>query len=89
MTRTLEAGLQARATSAVFHGLHPLRGYPVTWHLTPLSRREHRVADFLVERADGHIEDPDVWDLAEKDVVVMDAHEMGELVRRASTGVRH
>ncbi len=70
--------------SAVLHGTHPLRGYPVTWHLTPLASRASGTADFLVERADGHIEDPLVWDLAEKDTSIMTAHEMCELVRRAS-----
>lgn len=89
MTRTLDAGTPVRATSAVFHGMHPLRGYPVTWHLTPLTSHLHGTSDFLVERADGHIEDPAAWALAEKDVVVMDAHEMCDLVRRASTSARH
>lgn len=95
MTRTL-APTKVRATSAVLHGVHPLRGYPVTWHLTPLGvqaldrygsevhARTAGVADFLVERADGHIEDPLVWDLAEKETVIMTAHEMCDLVRRAS-----
>lgn len=95
MTRTL-APTKVRATSAVLHGVHPLRGYPVTWHLTPLGMQavdRHRtealahttgMADFLVERADGHIEDPLVWDLAEKETVIMTAHEMCDLVRRAS-----
>lgn len=94
MTRTL-APTRVRATSAVLHGVHPLRGYPVTWHLTPLGAQAPRyggeihahtpgTADFLVERADGHIEDPLVWDLAEKETSIMSAHEMCELVRRAS-----
>lgn len=70
--------------SAVLHGLHPLRGYPVTWHLTPLPATRHTPANFLVECADGFIEDPTVWALAEKDVTVMDAHQMCDLVRRVS-----
>ncbi|WP_182112660.1 MULTISPECIES: hypothetical protein [unclassified Actinotalea] len=75
---------KVRGASAVLHGVHPLRGYPVTWHLTPLAYRTGGLADFLVERADGHIEDSLVWDLAEKDTVIMTAHEMCELVRRSS-----
>ena len=83
MSRTLTPSAPGRVTSAVLHGTHPLRGYAVTWHLTPLPTSGGTVG-FLVERADGEIVDPDVWALAEKDTVVMDAHEMGELVRRVS-----
>lgn len=83
MTTTL-AAQQTRGASAILHGIHPLRGYPVTWHLTPLGTHERGVADFLVERADGHIEDGLVWELAEKETAIMTAHEMCELVRRAS-----
>lgn len=83
MSSTL-ARTKVRGASAVLHGVHPLRGYPVTWHLTPVTDRRSGLADFLVERADGHIEDPLVWDLAEKDTVIMSAHEMCELVRRSS-----
>ncbi|MBX9245350.1 hypothetical protein ICW40_11095 [Actinotalea ferrariae] len=89
MTRTL-APTRTVGASAVLHGTHPLRGYPVTWHLTPLATRVQATGsgagDFLVERADGHILDPLVWDLAEKDTTIMSAHEMCELVRRASGG---
>lgn len=81
---TILAPRRTHGASAVLHGVHPLRGYPVTWHLTPLGTRERGSTDFLVERADGHIEDPLVWDLAEKDTVILGTVEMCELVRRAS-----
>ncbi len=80
----LTRGVQVRGASAVLHGMHPLRGYPATWHLTPLTSAEHGSPDFLVERADGHIDDPLVWELAEKETVVMDTHEVTELARRVS-----
>lgn len=80
-SRTLH---RTRGASAVLHGTHPLRGYPVTWHLTPLGAHDGGPSDFLVERADGHIEDPLVWDLAEKDTTTMSAHEMCDLVRRGT-----
>ncbi|WP_199422516.1 hypothetical protein [Actinotalea solisilvae] len=83
MSRTL-APSKVRGASAVLHGTHPLRGYAVTWHLTPLGTHLTGPADFLVERADGHIEDPLVWELAEKDTSIMTAHQMCELVRRAA-----
>lgn len=73
-----------RGAAAVLHGTHPLRGYAVTWHLTPLPAAARGLASFVVERADGHITDPQVWALAEKDVTVMTAHEMCDLVRRVS-----
>lgn len=82
MSRTLAPS--TRGASVVLHGTHPLRGYPVTWHLTPLGTHRTGPADFLVERADGHIEDPLVWDLAEKDTTTMTAPQMRELVRRAA-----
>lgn len=83
MSRTT-APTAVRGASAVLHGTHPLRGYPVTWHLTPLGTHQTGPADFLVERADGHIEDDLVWDLAEKDTAIMTAHQLCELVLRAT-----
>lgn len=71
-------------TSAVLHGRHPLRGYAVTWHLTPLPATGHGPTQFLVERADGTITDDLVWHLAEKDAVVMTTHEMCDLVRKVA-----
>ena len=85
MSRTLER--RTLGASAVLHGAHPLRGYAVTWHLTPLPATAEEPASFLVEAADGHIEDDLVWDLAEKDVEVMTTSEMCDLVRR-SAGTR-
>ena len=74
------------APSAVLHGTHPLRGYPVTWSLTPLPTqgRSARATGFLVERADGVIDDPDVWELAEKDTAILSTAETSALVRRIS-----
>ena len=79
MSATLEHGRTTRGASAVLHGLHPLRGYPVTWHLTPLERGQ-----FLVERADGHIDDDLAWALAEKETSVMTTAQMCEVVRRSA-----
>ena len=70
--------------SAVVHGTHPLRGYPVTWHLTPMPGHQHGEHEFLVEAADGHIDDDRVWQLAEKDTRVLSAAETSELVRRVT-----
>lgn len=78
---------RSRAASAVLHGVHPLRGYPVTWRLTPLPSRRGE-ATFLVERADGHIETDMAWAPAEKDTRVMTATELSHLVRRASAAPR-
>lgn len=73
------------AACAVLHGRHPLRGYAVTWHLTPVStRRRGAGVTFVVERADGVIEDDVVWQLAEKETVVMTTAEACELVRRVA-----
>ena len=70
--------------SAVVHGTHPLRGYPVTWRLTPLPGHNHGGYEFVVESADGHIDDDRVWELAEKDRVVLTATQASELVRRVT-----
>ena len=66
---------------AVLHGRHPLRGYAVTWRLTPLAAARQGLG-FLVERADGHIEDDRVWELAEKETALMTSTEVSRLVRR-------
>jgi hypothetical protein len=72
-------------TSAVLHGRHPLRGYAVTWRLTPVSSRwPGGAVTFVVERADGVIDDDLVWQLAEKESVVMTTAEACDLVRRVS-----
>lgn len=82
-TRTMARRSKVGA-SAVLHGRHPLRGYAVTWHLTPLPMADHGPAQFLVERADGTITDDLVWHLAEKSAVVMTTREMCELVRKVA-----
>lgn len=85
MSRTTAHGARAgteHGVAVVLHGLHPLRGYPVTWHLTPLPPGGRGPATFRVERADGYLTDDLVWHLAEKDTVVMTAGEVAELVRR-------
>ena len=83
MARSL-APERRSAPSAVLHGIHPLRGYPVTWHLTPITAqgRHNSPTDFLVERADGLIDDAQVWDLAEKETTVLTTAETTALVRR-------
>ncbi len=73
--------------SAVVHGTHPLRGYPVTWQLTPLPAGPDGHARFLVERADGHLTDDAAWRLAVKDATVLTAHEARALVARVRTPV--
>ncbi|MCL3860960.1 hypothetical protein [Actinotalea sp. K2] len=69
--------------AVVLHGSHPLRGYPVTWHITPVTDRAGTRGMYRVERADGEIHDPLVWRLAEKDVDVMARAEVQALVRHA------
>ena len=83
MARSL-APERRTAPSAVLHGMHPLRGYPVTWHLTPIPAQGHHngPTDFLVERADGLIDESQVWDLAEKETAVLTTAEAAALVRR-------
>lgn len=69
----------SEAATAVVHGMHPTRGYPVTWRITPVPGRRGR-AEFLVEQADGMIEDDDAWYYAIKTVEVVTADEARELV---------
>lgn len=69
----------SEAATAVVHGMHPTRGYPVTWRITPVPGRRGR-AEFLVEQADGMIEDDDAWYDAIKTVEVVTADEARELV---------
>lgn len=73
------------ATTVVLHGIHPLRGYPVTWHVTPLDAPGTTTA-FLVERADGHLAETS-WAAAEKETALMDVDGVRRLVR-ASDGRR-
>lgn len=75
---------QRRSTAAVLHGMHPLRGYEVTWHITALPADGKGRANFLVERADGRIRDDVAWSLAEKEIAVLSTAGVQELVRRAT-----
>jgi hypothetical protein len=64
-------------TSAVVHGMHPMRGYPVTCVITPVPGRP---ATFLVQSADGDIDDDDAWQYAAKESLVLSAEQTRELV---------
>ena len=79
------AGLET--ASAVVHGMHPTRGYPVTWHITPVPGGLRRRAEFLVEQADGCIDDDDAWRYAVKTVELVSADEARELVEAATARV--
>jgi hypothetical protein len=83
MAGTIEATRQPRtsASTMVVHGRHPLRGYPVTWRITPLTAPGGE-AMFVVERADGHLVDT-AWQLAEKQSSLMSVEGVRELVRQA------
>jgi hypothetical protein len=82
------ATTQESPSCVVVHGMHPLRGYPVTWRLTPLAgHHKNGHHEFLVERADGHIDDDFVWQCAEKDTEVMSATAASELVKRVTRPV--
>jgi hypothetical protein len=71
-------------TSAVLRGAHPLRGYPVTYRITPLVRRPGVAAGFLVEEADGDLGSDEAWELAERSQQVMTAAQVRELVQRVT-----
>jgi hypothetical protein len=77
-TRTPRHERPATAT-VVLHGRHPLRGYPVTWHVTQLSA-PGTTPRFVVERADGHLVG-EGWALAEKHTEVLDMEHVRDLVR--------
>lgn len=89
-TLTLPSGDAAtpRSTAVVLHGLHPLRGYDVTWRVIPLGRDSQGESSFLVQRADGHIENDDVWACAEKETFMLSTDGVRELVRRVSERAR-
>lgn len=72
---------RAGASTMVVHGRHPLRGYPVTWRITPLTAPGGE-AMFVVERADGHLSD-EAWHLAERTSSLMGVDGVRELVRQA------
>ena len=62
------------------HGMHPMRGYPVTCRITPVSGR----ATFLVESADGQIDDDDAWQYATRESLVLSVEQTLELVERVA-----
>lgn len=72
---------RSSASTMVVHGRHPLRGYAVTWRITPLTAPGGE-AMFVVERADGHLSG-DAWHLAEKQSSLMGVDGVRELVRQA------
>lgn len=73
----------ADAAAVVVHGMHPTRGYPVTFHIRPVAGVLRRRVDFLVEQADGRIEDDEAWLSAIKTVELLSADEARELVEEA------
>lgn len=74
----------AGAGSVVVHGMHPTRGYPITFHITPVAAGAlRRRVDFLVEQADGRIEDDEAWLCAIKTVELLTAEEARDLVDEA------
>lgn len=76
------------ALAAVVHGRHPIRGYPVTWHVTPVPGRPGTPVSFLVERADGDIADDEAWRYAIKDTDLVSTEQARELVRRLTADSR-
>ena len=57
-----------------------MRGYPVTYRITPVPGRP---AVFLVESADGQIDD-DAWQYAAKESLVLSVEQVLELVERVA-----
>ncbi|WP_372593670.1 hypothetical protein [Actinotalea sp.] len=81
-TATMRAPERVAGSSAVLHGSHPLRGYPVTWRITPLRREAGAAATYLVEHADGDLQTDEAWQDAERDESVMNAYQVRELIAR-------
>ncbi len=81
-TVTMLAPERVAGSSAVLRGSHPLRGYPVTWRITPLRREGNAPASFLVEHADGDLRSDEAWETAERDESVMNAYQVRELIAR-------
>lgn len=73
----------ASGTSAVLRAVHPVRPDPVTYRITPMTRRPGEPAGFLVEQADGDLAVED-WDDVERSRVLMTAFQVRELVRRVT-----
>lgn len=67
-----------QASTAVGYGTDPMRGYPVTFHITPVPGR----GMFVVERADGRLADDLAWRLAPKDAQVLSGPQAADLVSR-------
>ncbi|KGM11135.1 hypothetical protein [Cellulomonas bogoriensis] len=87
MGRTLTPGTRVVGPPLVLHGHHPLRGNATTWHVTPVEQAQCLAAqaEFVVERAEGHISDPAAWSQVEKEVLVMTATETRDLVQRIAS----
>ena len=73
-------GIATANRTAVVHGMHPMRGYPVTYRITPVSGR----AAYLVESADGQIDDDDAWQYAARESLVLSAEQVRELVEKVA-----
>lgn len=77
----------AGVRSMVVHGLDSANGRPVTLHLTPVvAGALRRRVDFLVEQADGRIEDDETWLTAIKTVELMSAEDAHGLMGEAVCG---
>lgn len=76
MTRTANS-------SAMLRGSHPLRGYPVTYRITPLTRQPGVPAGFMVEEADGDLTH-ESFDDTGAHRVLMTAGQVRELVQRVT-----
>jgi hypothetical protein len=74
----------ASGTSAYLHGSHPMRGYPVTYRITPLARQPGVPVGFLVEEADGDLNTDEAWQAAERSHLFMTARQVQELVQRVT-----
>ena len=74
---------ERQVESAVVFGMHPTRGYPVTWHITPVPVGLRRRVEYIVEQADGLIEDDEAWRYAVKTVELVTAEEARELLEAA------
>jgi hypothetical protein len=72
----------ASGTSAYLHGSHAMRGYPVTYRITPLVRQPGVPAGFLVEEADGDLSTDEAWESAERSHLLMTSRQVQELVQR-------
>jgi len=54
-----------------------MRGYPVTYRITPVPGRP---AAYLVESADGQIDDDDAWQYAARESLVLSVEQTLKLV---------